>query len=91
MAEIKVACINLAYDNSHLQALLRQRGGSLIQGEFKKAKQVEQRILKEIETNKDKYTRPVVAFVIFETFECQQRCYDELQTSRNVYGEISFN
>lgn len=44
-----------------------------------------------MESNKDKYSRPVVAFVIFETFESQQRCYDELQTKRNVYGDITYN
>ena len=91
MPKAKVACVNLAYDNSHLQYLLRQRGGLLVRGQFKKAKEFELKILAEMESNKDKYTRPVVAFVIFETFDCQQRCYDELQTKRNVYGDISYN
>jgi hypothetical protein len=42
----------------------------LVRGQFKKAKEFELKILAEMESNKDKYTRPVVAFVIFETFDC---------------------
>lgn len=30
--KIKVACINLAYDNSHLQGLLTKRGALLVRG-----------------------------------------------------------
>jgi hypothetical protein len=70
MPEIKVACINLAYDNSSILRLLSQRGKHLTHGEFKKAKAVETKILQELETNSEKVKRPVVAFVIFETFEC---------------------
>ena len=64
--QIKIAAIFFAYDNPELLQALKDRGQKLSNGRFKQNKKIEDSIREKIEANKDKYIRPVTAFIMFE-------------------------
>lgn len=66
--------------------MLRKRGRLLIQGKYKEHDVISTQIEKLVEANKEAFCRPVVAFVIFETQEAQERCFEEFMTSKNMIG-----
>jgi hypothetical protein len=88
-SKIKVADINFAYDNGSLIKLLRRRGSVLKSG--KSSKQIDNKIYENIEANFDKYRRPVIAFVLFEDQEGQQRCFEHFLSSVGYFGNIKWN
>ena len=58
--------IQFAYNNAGLIGLLKQRGAAIKGGNFKKVKEIEDKINEVKNTNLDHYTRPVFAFLTFE-------------------------
>ena len=68
--------------------MIKERGRLLTEGNFKEHKVVSDKITKLIEQKKEKFCRPVVAFIIFDNQECQERCLEELLTSESLIGTI---
>ena len=81
-----MAQIHFAYDNRELIEMLRQRGRLLMQGKYKEHSVISSQIEKLVEEKKEDFSRPVVAFVIFETQEGQERCFEEFLTTKNMIG-----
>lgn len=49
------------------------------------------KIEKLIQAKKEAFSRPVVAFIIFESQEGQERCFEYFMTSKNMIGQIEYN
>ena len=52
---------------------------------------MEAEILKDIEENYQKFSRPVAAFIVFENQDCQERCFAYLQTEKTKFGSVKWN
>ena len=91
--KIEIAYIHLAYDNQELIKLLLKRGKLLKEAKLTKYKDVENQIneLLSKPENKDKFRRPVCAFVIFNQEEglnlVQKLCTSKI----NKCGKIQLN
>ena len=91
--KIEIAYIHLAYDNSELIRLLLKRGKLLKEAKLKNYKDVENQInlLLSQPQNKDKFRRPVCAFIIFNQEE-GLNLVSKLCTSKiNKCGKIQLN
>ena len=71
--KFKVATIFLAYDNRRLLNLMKKRGKYLSQAEHNEAIRVDRQIMKYMDDPefKERYVRPVTAFVTFVDQEDQ--------------------
>lgn len=78
--QIKIASVQLAFDNAALVNLLRKRGLFIKQQKFDKMRELDAQIDKFRTENDDKLNRPVSAFLSFENEEGLNRClqYHEL-------------
>ena len=63
----------------------------MIAGNIKQYKEFSNKIEKLLEDEKEKFCRPVVAFVIFDNQECQERCLEEFVTSNSITGSVKYN
>lgn len=62
-----------------------------MQGKYKEHSVISSQIEKLVEEKKEDFSRPVVAFVIFETQEGQERCFEEFLTTKNMIGQVKYN
>ena len=67
--QFKIAAIFFAFDNAELLHELKDRGKKLSNGKFKQNKKIENKIVFKIDENRDKYIRPVTAFIMFDSQE----------------------
>lgn len=89
--KVKVASISLAYDNKDLIDILKSRGQNLVNGRYEKLRKNEQKINKLVKKNKEKYKRPVFAFVIWNCQEGYERCIKFLRTKKSFFGKPVYN
>lgn len=62
---VSIADINFAYDNVDVIKILKKRADLLKKG--KSCEKIENKLITMIDKNYNKYQRPVVGFVLFET------------------------
>ena len=68
-----------------------KRGELLRAIKYEQTVKFEQQIIQYVDEHYQELIRPVAAFVIFETQECQERCFTYLMTSSNFYGKINYS
>lgn len=66
-SNIEIACISFGYSNGSIIKLLAQRGGYIGAGKFNCLGAMDKIISGVLETDGDKITTPVVAFLTFKT------------------------
>ena len=70
MDMVKIANISMGYHNKDLIKLLRERGTIINECQFEKLKKMEDKIdaeIKKDQAGENNFTKPVTAFVTFET------------------------
>jgi hypothetical protein len=65
--QINVSCISYAFDNVSLLKLLSQRGNLVTNAKYDKLQTVDESILRLKEHDHVKISRPVAAFITFQT------------------------
>jgi hypothetical protein len=65
--QIKIAHISFAFDNKKLIAALMKRGSLITSGKFDKLDSVNEKIDQMAVEDADKISRPVAAYITFET------------------------
>ena len=88
---VRVSSIFLAYDNQDLLLALTERGKMLSSGKIDENSRMEERITGMIETNEEKYQRPVAAFVTFAQQEGLDRVDRYLNAGYNFVGKLQLN
>ena len=71
---VKIASLSMAYDNREIIEILKSRGQNLVNGKQKQLRKDEEKINKLVKQQKDKFKRPVFAFVTFNCQEGYERC-----------------
>lgn len=64
---LKIAHITLCFENVKLQTLLAKRGALITNGKVEKIPEVDTKIRALVELDKDKLSKPVSAFITFQT------------------------
>ena len=63
----------------------------MIAGNIREYKEFANKIEKLLDDSNEYFCLPVVAFVIIDNQECQERCLEELVTSNSITGSINYN
>lgn len=89
--QIKVAAISLAFNNKKVISLLKSRGQSLVNGQYRQLRKNEEQINKFVKRKKAELKRPVHAFVTWNSQEGYERCMKHLRTKKSFFGTPIFN
>lgn len=84
-----VADIQFAYDNHELIALLRKRGAAITKLDFNKMEELDNELTIMVKENYIKLTRPVCAFITFESDDGYNEAlsYSKKSIFKQIQGE----
>lgn len=89
-AEIKIANITFAFNNTHIIKLLKKRGAAITNAKFDKLEEINEQIQKIKEEEIANLVQPVAAFITFETQEGYERaCNIKKQTKLFFFEEAT--
>lgn len=84
---MKIANITFAFNNAKLIKLLRKRGSAIAEGNFFKLPEIDEQINELKETDLQSLTKPVTAFITFETQDAFERAC-EFRATKTWCGDI---
>ena len=84
---MRIANITFAFNNAKLIGLLRQRGAQVAAGQFRKLPAIDEKINELKEKDLQSLTKPVAAFITFETQDGYERAC-EFKATRKCTGAI---